>query len=303
MPIPVACKCGQKFAAKDELAGKATKCPKCGQPLQIPQPKPVAAARPAAKPAVPARPAPKAALADLFDEAGLKVVAQDTRPRCPSCKEPLAANAILCVACGYNLETGRLVKGANLATHDDAKKYGVEQDGHGNLAVSVLKKAERDIQADKVEEFRIRTQGAPAWALAIIFLVITTFAACMSLSTTDVAMRYTAIVMGSSSIVVACIYGSLVRRTAFKDSLQEGLLCMLVPFYEIYYVATHWKECGKHFMISLICVILFGISIGLAIWSADFKPDPNAPQKMGRATSLPSATLAAASANTHERIL
>jgi hypothetical protein len=36
MPVPVACACGAKFAAKDELAGKRVKCPNCGQPLAIP---------------------------------------------------------------------------------------------------------------------------------------------------------------------------------------------------------------------------------------------------------------------------
>jgi hypothetical protein len=36
MPIPVNCQCGQSFRAKDDLAGKRVKCPKCGQPIQIP---------------------------------------------------------------------------------------------------------------------------------------------------------------------------------------------------------------------------------------------------------------------------
>ncbi len=36
MPIPVSCQCGQAFRAKDDLAGKKVKCPKCGQPIQIP---------------------------------------------------------------------------------------------------------------------------------------------------------------------------------------------------------------------------------------------------------------------------
>ena len=34
MPIKVACQCGASFAAKDELAGKAVRCPKCKQPYQ-----------------------------------------------------------------------------------------------------------------------------------------------------------------------------------------------------------------------------------------------------------------------------
>ncbi len=38
MPIPVSCQCGQAFARKDDLAGKKVKCPKCGQPIQIPGP-------------------------------------------------------------------------------------------------------------------------------------------------------------------------------------------------------------------------------------------------------------------------
>ncbi len=36
MPIIVRCECGQQFQAKDELAGKRLKCPKCQRPLQIP---------------------------------------------------------------------------------------------------------------------------------------------------------------------------------------------------------------------------------------------------------------------------
>ena len=38
MPIPVQCECGQSFRAKDELAGRRVKCPKCGQALAIPDP-------------------------------------------------------------------------------------------------------------------------------------------------------------------------------------------------------------------------------------------------------------------------
>lgn len=36
MPIAVACKCGKKFKVKDELAGKAVRCPDCKSPLKIP---------------------------------------------------------------------------------------------------------------------------------------------------------------------------------------------------------------------------------------------------------------------------
>ena len=36
MPIAVACKCGKKFKVKDELAGKAVRCPDCKSALRIP---------------------------------------------------------------------------------------------------------------------------------------------------------------------------------------------------------------------------------------------------------------------------
>jgi RsiW-degrading membrane proteinase PrsW (M82 family) len=36
MPIEVSCECGGQFRAKDELAGRQVKCPKCGRPLTIP---------------------------------------------------------------------------------------------------------------------------------------------------------------------------------------------------------------------------------------------------------------------------
>lgn len=36
MPIAVSCECGGKFRARDELAGRQVKCPRCGRPLTIP---------------------------------------------------------------------------------------------------------------------------------------------------------------------------------------------------------------------------------------------------------------------------
>jgi len=47
MEIKIACQCGQRFAAKERLAGKTVKCPKCGSSLVIPEPKPAAKPAPA----------------------------------------------------------------------------------------------------------------------------------------------------------------------------------------------------------------------------------------------------------------
>ncbi len=47
-------------------------------------------------------------MATLLDELGME--ATRTGIRCPNCKTDISAEAILCVACGYNLETGKLLK-------------------------------------------------------------------------------------------------------------------------------------------------------------------------------------------------
>lgn len=66
--IDVHCTCGTRLQLGDEWAGRQGRCPRCGQPLEIPRPKPAAptaarAAPPAANPATPkvARSAPVAA--------------------------------------------------------------------------------------------------------------------------------------------------------------------------------------------------------------------------------------------------
>lgn len=139
MPIKVTCKCGQSFAAKDQLAGKVVKCPKCAQPLRIPQPK--------QKPPAPQQPPAPAAggLSDLFDEAGMTGHAQDDYKgaRCPSCNAPLAHNATLCVECGLNLQTGKYVKGIGQASQRGPKKA----EGYEGAAQQLLAKAERALDA------------------------------------------------------------------------------------------------------------------------------------------------------------
>jgi hypothetical protein len=127
MPIPVACQCGAKFAAKDELAGKAVKCPKCGQPLKIPAAggapaseapsaaakKPAGAASPTKtatpKPQTPKpTPAPVSAVADIFDEIG--IAGSKTGIRCPNCNADMQPGAVICITCGYNTQTKKKIE-------------------------------------------------------------------------------------------------------------------------------------------------------------------------------------------------
>jgi hypothetical protein len=79
MPIEFACQCGKSFRAADEHAGRRAKCSQCGEVLTIPA-------------------------------ASARTAAMSTAPsdrRCPSCQNPLSADAILCINCGFNLATGK----------------------------------------------------------------------------------------------------------------------------------------------------------------------------------------------------
>ena len=100
MPIQVACSCGQKFSAKDELAGKRAKCPKCGQPLVI-------GALAKAKVASSDPLGGSGGVSGLMDQAGFEKAGGTA---CPKCNAGMQRGAVLCVECGYHLETGDVLK-------------------------------------------------------------------------------------------------------------------------------------------------------------------------------------------------
>ena len=93
MPIPVRCQCGASFQAPDQLAGKVTTCPSCQGQLPIP-----------ASQGNPANPQ----INDLLDEIGVEVTA-GTASKCPKCYADLQPNAVICIGCGTNLDSGASV--------------------------------------------------------------------------------------------------------------------------------------------------------------------------------------------------
>lgn len=100
MPIPVACRCGKSFAAKDELAGKVIQCPACQQPLQIPAP-----GQQGARPAGGAAPRSPAAGTPAATPDGKIVVACGCGARFAAGAE-LAGKQVKCPKCGQALTVG-----------------------------------------------------------------------------------------------------------------------------------------------------------------------------------------------------
>ena len=179
MPIKVQCPCGAAFAAKDELAGKTVKCPKCKKPLKIgaaggapaksaTQPKQAAAARPVAKP-VKVKPIteekasalPGTSTESTFDEIGLQAAAVGTHP-CPGCTEPMPLEAVICIKCGYNTRLGRRMETAKLGGSG-----GDGHEGHGAVVTGLMERAAQVLDEDAAEDKKKTSEGLPWWVYLI----------------------------------------------------------------------------------------------------------------------------------------
>ncbi len=110
VPIRVTCSCGHTLSAPDKYRGKQVKCPKCHEALAIP----AAKAQTVGGKGKP--PQADSALADLLTEVGFDKSHGDRS--CPNCKSPFEPEAVLCIGCGYNLESGKLLRTKRVETRD-----------------------------------------------------------------------------------------------------------------------------------------------------------------------------------------
>ena len=70
--------------------------------------------------------------------------------------------------------------------------------------------------------------------------------------------------------IIAAVIGGIVLGvgwiwfavTAFRESTSQGLLCLFVPFYAIYYAIKRWSDVKKFFFIYLVGVVI--LIVGLA---------------------------------------
>src|SRR3954464_3945399 len=178
MPIPVACVCGSRFAAPDNLAGRTVKCPKCQSPINIPSGAPAMAAPGAfpgqgmpsqqmpsqqmpgqqmpsqqmpgyapgpMNPGYPAQPMVGGPSASLFDEAGLKQATAGSIT-CPGCNAALNPGTVVCITCGYNLKLGKRMTTINM---DRPVGHG---DAHGIAPAMILEKAAAAIEEEREYE-------------------------------------------------------------------------------------------------------------------------------------------------------
>jgi len=273
MPLRVNCQCGVALNVPDAMAGKQVKCPKCQKVIPVAAPKAPAAKPPAAKP-VAAKPAPpnppggQDAMAILLDSAGLK---KREGIFCPGCDRPLPTGSAICVGCGYNLQAGSKIEGFEVET----KEF-----GNKRLAEAA------DMMAREVEtEKRLLKAGMPWWMmLAIILGVLFMMSAILlkmdvntsgKVSSVPILAKFQSASFGPviafSIGGAACLVGLFalfaIQATAFKESIQQGLLCTLTVVYVFYYMFSRMKsrKLGSTVAIFWISAILAGICLGYSL--------------------------------------
>lgn len=231
MPIKVTCTCGQSFKAKDELAGKRARCPKCSQPLLIPSPQadeltleaPVE--RPRYNP-----------LDDILNEEGVKAAVQG--PMCPSCSEPVSPMAVICVQCGFNLQTGEKV----VASVDEDDDEEMAMAGMSETQ-KMMYKAEREIEdmpisadgqkfGDEGDSYVIAIVGV------IVMAVVVGLAIFMIIQLDKIEDFNTAYVSMVVSFIFARGAAISIIINAFRERPLEGWLVLFAPFYILWYSIT-----------------------------------------------------------------
>jgi hypothetical protein len=248
------------------MAGKSGKCPKCQQIIKVPSapassatPKTPASAAAAAKPGQPgsaskpkapattmATAAPPSALESLFDDAGLQ---RKKGNLCPSCEAPIGVGAVLCVKCGLHFEQGSKLDGFKaIAT----KEFGNKR---LNEAASMMAR-----EADT--ESKLLNTGSPWWmlvaTLAGVLVFIAGAAIKMDAATTgqksniEIMSRIQSAGMftvlcasaGAACLLIATFATWAILFTAFFESWKQGLLCIFVPFYILYYMFSRLRSQG-----------------------------------------------------------
>jgi hypothetical protein len=77
---------------------------------------------------------------------------------------------------------------------------------------------------------------------------------CLVLAVVAIFVPAVALVPVGLGALLTLVGGVWFLIVAFSDSAVQGLLCLLIPFYNLYYLITHFEECKQPFFLQLIGV-------------------------------------------------
>ncbi len=262
MAISARCKgCGVGFKAKDTLAGKKVKCPKCAQPILIPKSPKTSQTQVKNAPAKAASGGAYNPLLDLLDEVEVKSVTRG--PVCPSCNGAMTPNAVVCVECGYNVETGEQLKTA--VYDDDDDEVGVSDLGMTD-ADRIMAKAEQDIDDMPVtahgQDFG---DGADSFVIAGVaggILLVLVGIGLTIIFTMDIVSAYVAswFISFIASVLMAAAMIVWITIVAFMQKPGHGIACICTA--GLWCVVFGFMQ-GKQLLVPTV-ILLFSLVIGLA---------------------------------------
>lgn len=280
MAIKASCgNCKSSFNAKDSLAGRKVKCPKCGEKLRVPGEKVAAAAgsspkKPAKKKRVRPSEGTFNVMDELLDEA--KVRSKSKGIVCDDCGAELEMGATICIECGFNLETGSRLR--TDAFDDDA----ADNDYGATSADKMMRQAEKDIAETPVtgddQDFGDGAESLVIAGVAGVILVILMAVALLIIylmeNLSDVVHSSFISLIASVVMAVGCI--AWITIVAFLVKKSQGIICLATG--GLYCIVFGFLQ-GKQLLLPTI-VLLISILIACAsgFYFANYAPEPGALQ-------------------------
>ena len=244
MPIKVKCgNCSAQFKAKDELAGRRVKCPKCQNPVVIAAAAAVAAS---SKPSAPKRSNP---LLDILDEEDVR--SRASGPICDNCGSEVTRGTVICIDCGFNLETGdRLETEASEDIENSAGMSGTAQ---------MMRKAQRELEeSEDTGADGDFGDGADSYLIAVVAGFFGVIMLVMALAVVFFMEQLTTLMSPAGISLIASILlyigmATWISIVAFSAQSGHGIAC----------VATLGLYCpifgfmtGKTLLLPAICMIV-----------------------------------------------
>lgn len=192
-----------------------------------------AVASPEPPPAVGFEPEPMSMLDEIVDDA---VGGADAQRTCTSCGNSLAAHDVICMNCGFNAQTGQVMK-------QDVKKAKRDGGSSSEMASSLLR--------------------SPAIvSLVIMGILCLLLVVANSSGSEDVILLVRGVVGLAALAMIIFIW-----VIAFMESIGQGFLTLCLPFYIFYFILAvtdnQWAKWSfvAYIVIIVLDIVMFGVGM------------------------------------------
>ena len=218
--------CHKTLGVPDTLAGSAAACPHCQQKFRVPQPKTAEADDPAEERV---RPAPRPGRAEPSGKPRRRADEEDESPG----------------------------KRTRPSVHDDEDEApGPSEETFDGLE-EVTDEDEPARPARKRRRKRRRKAASPLGEMNQVLIAgLAVAAGCLVMALGSLLFPRLAIVPGTVGVLALLGGHFWVLAIAFSDEFIHGIACLVVPFYHVYYLLTHFEETKKPFFLQLFGFVI-----------------------------------------------